>query len=159
MADFPVVKSTVFDEAVVPVASNPEKRPARPTTYLVWARQARNMVRAYCCWYGQEWTPSLELMLQRLCGLHEHDEERYPFAFRDAWEELFWRQGEELRARIQVVLKTFNKDTVRNDELIQACLRPDAAGTPALEPPAVFDLDAQEGYLSRRTRSKKVATL
>ena len=121
----------VFEDHVVPAHTTLEARGRYPTTFLVWAKQARTMATTYCIAYGWEWDESLSELLGHLCQLHEADVDRFPLGFiQDAWEELFWRQGLELRQGGSLVLRGIGKDTVRKEEFVSAARTPVAGITP-----------------------------
>ena len=110
VADCPTVKVELFDDHLPPQDTKLEPKPRPPTTYLVWARQAANMVRAFTLAYGREYQECLSEFLNYLQGLHERDDHRFPFSFvADAWEEMFWRHTEEVRHSVAVLLKTLGK--------------------------------------------------
>eukprot|EP00972_Heterocapsa_arctica_P074584 11007249-Heterocapsa_arctica.AAC.1 len=122
-ADFPTVRSEAFDDHSVPTDVKLETRPRTPPTYLQWIRQAQNMAKAFSLAYGQEYEVTLLKFLRHLQGLHEENDHQDPFAFiADAWEELFWRETEEIRHAVAITLKWLGKESVRKEDFIQAAL-------------------------------------
>ena len=78
VADFPTVKVELFDDHLPPQDTKLETKPRAPTTYLVWARQAANMVRAFTLAYGMEYQACMTAFLGHLQRLHEQDDHHYP---------------------------------------------------------------------------------
>eukprot|EP00972_Heterocapsa_arctica_P092146 13590669-Heterocapsa_arctica.AAC.1 len=64
------------------------------------------MAKASALSYGKEYEALLLKFLWHLQTLHERDDHHWPFSFiADAWEELFWRQTEEIREAVANLLK------------------------------------------------------
>ena len=113
-ADFPTVRAEAFDEYVVPTDTKLEARPRAPTVYLQWVRQAENMAHAFALVYGQEYREPILRFLRHLQHLHEASDHQYPFSFiADAWEEVFWRETEEIRHAVASLLKTMGEEASR----------------------------------------------
>ena len=105
-ADFPTVRAEAFDEHVVPTDTKLETRPRAPTVYLQWVRQAENMAHAFALVYGREYREPILRFLRHFQHLHEANDHQYPFSFiADAWEEVFWRETEEIRHAVASLLK------------------------------------------------------
>ena len=140
-ADFPTVRAEAFDEHVVPADTKLEARPRAPTVYLQWVRQAENMAHAFALVYGHEYREPIMRFLRHLQHLREGNDHQYPFSFiADAWEEVFWRETEEIRHAVASLLKTMGKETSRKEDFVAAALvaRSDGSG-PALRLPTVWD--------------------
>ena len=149
-ADFPTVRAEAFDEHVVPTDTKLETRPKAPTVYLQWVRQAENMAHAFALVYGREYREPIFRFLRHLQHLHEGNDHQYPFSFiADAWEEVFWRETEEIRHAVAPLLKTTGKEASRKEDFVAAALvaRSDGAG-PALRLPTVRDYEDTQGYFS-----------
>ena len=148
-ADFPTVRAEAFDEHVVPTDTKLETRPRAPTVYLQWVRQAENMAHAFALVYGRECREPI-LRFLRHQHLHEANDHQYPFSFiADAWEEVFWRETEEIRHAVASLLKTMGKEASRKEDFVAAALvaRSDGA-EPALRLPTVWDYEDPQGYFS-----------
>eukprot|EP00972_Heterocapsa_arctica_P100426 14809949-Heterocapsa_arctica.AAC.1 len=75
-----------------------EAKSQLPADYLLWTAQARNMAQAFALAYGRRYHKLILKFLGHLQACHESNPYKYPFTFvADAWEELFWRQTEEIR--------------------------------------------------------------
>ena len=149
-ADFPTVRAEAFDEHVVPADTKLEARPRAPTVYLQWVRQAENMAHAFALVYGHEYREPITRFLRHLQHLHEGNDHQYPFSFiADAWEEVFWRETEEIRHAVASLLKTMGKETSRKEDFVAAALvaRSDGSG-PALRLPTVWDYEDPQGYFA-----------
>eukprot|EP00972_Heterocapsa_arctica_P036966 5442180-Heterocapsa_arctica.AAC.1 len=69
------------------------------------------MTRAFALSYGEGYSAPILKFLRHLQTCHETNDHKYPFAFiADAWEELFWRQTEEIRYAVAATLKIIGKD-------------------------------------------------
>ena len=78
------------------------------------------------------------------------NDHQYPFSFiADTWEEVFWRETEEIRHAVASLLKTMGKEASRKEDFVAAALvaRSDGAG-PALRLPTVWDYEDPQGYFS-----------
>ena len=54
----------------------------------------------------------------------------YPFSFiADAWEEVFWRETEEIRHAVASLLKTMGKEASRKEDFVAAALVARSDGT------------------------------
>ena len=141
-ADFPQVREEEFDQHVVPADYKLEARPRDPPTYLSWARQVRNYIRAFCCILGQEHESELTACLEGLCRRHEQTDHKYTLEFsKGAWEELNWAWTEELRASIRDCKKLFGKERPRKDDLVSVALTQTAEGQAYFQYPTAFDLE------------------
>ena len=149
-ADFPTVCAEAFDEHVVPMDTKLETRPRAPTVYLQWVGQTKNMAHAFALVYGREYREPILRFLRHLQHLHEANDHQYPFSFiADAWEEVFWRETEEIRHAVASLLKTMGKEASRKEDFVAAALVARSDGTgPALRLPTVWDYGDPQGYFS-----------
>eukprot|EP00971_Amphidinium_carterae_P242230 4809862-Amphidinium_carterae.1 len=150
VADFPTSRCEDLEQYVPPEDLKPEHRPRDPPTYLSWARQARNSIRAFACVYGTEHEEERSHALENLCRKHEQDDHKYPLDFvRGAWEELVWRWFEELKEELRRCRKVLGKEKMRRDELEFIALSPTTTGGAFMNYPRVFDLEDPQGYYQR----------
>ena len=147
VSDFPTVRAEGFEDHVVPTDTKLETRARQPVGHLVWSRQAQNMGRAFALAYGLEHEGPIERFRTYLVGLYEQDDHQFPFTWiADVWEEMFWRQCDEMRQNVANLVKTLGKETVRKEEFIAAALVPNAEGRASLRIPNVWDFEDPEGY-------------
>ena len=119
------------------------------------------MAHAFALVYGQEYREPILRFLRHLRHLHEASDHQYPFSFiADAWEEVFWRETEEIRHAVASLLKTMGKEASRKEDFVAAALVARSDGTgPALRLPTVWDYEDPQGYFTSVTLQRLVWTL